>query len=142
MFSFGNQAGGKDHRHHFRNMRAGWGSFGGARKLGLSALDCVRNIFVMVVMVAMAAGAETDAFETAVVPVLKGGCISCHNNGLYSGGLNLEAEFSQAKSLTTEREAWGRILKRVKNGTMPPRQMPRPAGMDGMIAFLEKTGTE
>jgi hypothetical protein len=110
--------------------------------LGLSALGCVRNIFVMVGIVALAAGAETDAFEMAVLPVLKGGCISCHNNGLYSGGLNLEAEFSQAKSLTTEREAWGRILKRVKNGTMPPRQMPRPAGMDGMVAFLEKTVTE
>ena len=92
----------------------------------------------MMVIAVLAVGAEMDTFETAVVPVLKAGCISCHNNGLYSGGLNLEAEFSQAKSLRTQSEAWGRILKRVKNGTMPPRQTPQPAGMDGMIAFLER----
>ncbi len=82
--------------------------------------------------------AQDATFETSVVPVLRQGCISCHNNGLYSGGLNLEAEFSQAKSLTTQREAWERILKRIRSGTMPPRQAPRPAGIDAMIAFLEK----
>jgi hypothetical protein len=83
--------------------------------------------------------AQNATFETAVVPVLKQGCIPCHNNGLYSGGLNLEAEFSQAKSLITQHEAWERILKRMRNGTMPPRQAPKPAGLDQFIAFLEKT---
>jgi hypothetical protein len=36
----------------------------------------------MIVIAVLAAGAETGTFETAVVPVLKAGCISCHNNGL------------------------------------------------------------
>jgi hypothetical protein len=63
-------------------MRVGWGRFRGVEKSGLNALDCVRNIFAMIVIAVLAAGAETGTFETAVVPVLKAGCISCHNNGL------------------------------------------------------------
>ncbi|HET8548077.1 MAG TPA: DUF1592 domain-containing protein [Bryobacteraceae bacterium] len=80
--------------------------------------------------------AAATGFETTVQPVLKTTCLPCHNDRLASGGLNLGL-FLTASSLTEQREAWQRILQKLKSGEMPPKGMPRPADkIDALIAFV------
>jgi hypothetical protein len=80
---------------------------------------------------------ENATFATAVLPVLKNSCEPCHNPIEGSGGLNVRA-IENEESLTTDRELWGRVLRRVRDGQMPPRRVARPAGIDEFVAYLER----
>ena len=78
---------------------------------------------------ALAAADSSVGFDQAVKPVLTRSCAGCHNDRMASGNLNL-APFSAASSLVEGRETWNRIVKKVRNGEMPPKGLPRPAQAD------------
>ncbi len=72
------------------------------------------------------------AFDTTVRPVLANACSPCHNDQVTSGGLNL-GPFAKHSSITEQREAWEKILQKLRAGEMPPQGVPRP---DDQIAAL------
>jgi len=76
-------------------------------------------------------------FENTVRPVLARTCTPCHNDQLASGGLNL-GSFTSSGSMTEHREGWEKILRKIRNGEMPPKGVPRPGPqMDALLQFLQ-----
>ena len=69
---------------------------------------------------------DAAGFDKNVKPVLKANCAGCHNTSLMSGGVNL-APYNEASTLTTDREAWDKIVQKIESGEMPPKGVPRPA---------------
>src|SRR4051794_2298188 len=67
------------------------------------------------------------SFDSAVGPVLNKSCMPCHDPRTASGGLNI-AELT-ASSLTTRREEWEKVVRRVSAGEMPPAGVPKPVGL-------------
>ena len=80
--------------------------------------------------------ADTATFEKTVAPVLTKTCTPCHNENVASGGVNI-AQFTQSSSLTTSRDGWDIILRKIRSGEMPPKGIPRPAQMDAVIQYLQ-----
>jgi mono/diheme cytochrome c family protein len=68
---------------------------------------------------------QGGGFETDVRPILQGTCAQCHNERLLSGNLDV-APLLSADSLERERDAWERVLRRLRVGDMPPAGVPRP----------------
>ena len=66
------------------------------------------------------------AFQRDVVSVLQNTCSGCHNSEVSSGGLNV-ANFEKRSSLAQNREGWEIIVRKIRNGEMPPPGIPRPA---------------
>jgi mono/diheme cytochrome c family protein len=88
--------------------------------------------FALAVQVHAQGNAAT--FETVVIPVLRSTCYSCHNEQVASGGLNLKALGAVAEN----REDWEMVLGKLKAGEMPPPPVPKPAGLDAMVSYLER----
>jgi hypothetical protein len=81
--------------------------------------------------------ADPSAFEKTVQPVLRQICAPCHNDRLSSGGLNL-SPFSTPTSLTENREAWKKILQKIRTGEMPPKGIPRPAAqLEALTKYVQ-----
>jgi hypothetical protein len=81
--------------------------------------------------------APPAGFDKTVQPVLAKTCAPCHNDQLSSGGLNLKA-FINPASLAEHRDAWERILGKVRSGEMPPKGVPRPEPqIKALMQFLE-----
>jgi hypothetical protein len=85
---------------------------------------------------AVAPKSASRAFDDAVLPVLEQSCLRCHSAQIASGGLNLES-LKNADSLPSHRDEWRMVLLRLKAGEMPPPSVPRPAGLDRMISYLD-----
>src|SRR6516165_7923192 len=79
---------------------------------------------------------DSSTFDKTVAPVLAKTCTPCHNESLASGGVNI-AQFTQSSSLTTSRDGWDIILRKIRSGEMPPKGVPRPAQMDAVIQYLQ-----
>src|SRR5438046_803042 len=58
--------------------------------------------------------------------LLKTYCISCHQGKSPAGGFDM-TQLAGAASLSQQPERWSRILTRVRNGEMPPKNLPAPA---------------
>jgi hypothetical protein len=65
-------------------------------------------------------------FQDTIRPLLQRNCFTCHNAKLKTGGLNLET-FATPESLTTDREKWELVLRKLQSGEMPPKGLPRPS---------------
>ena len=82
---------------------------------------------------------QADEFDTAVRPVLAGTCGTCHNPQVTSGGLDV-AGLATPASPTRDRDAWEKILRRLRAGDMPPAgtRRPAPEQMAAMTAYIER----
>ncbi len=102
-----------------------------------SGYTCIAALTACALM-AQQRPAAGPGFDKAVQPVLSKSCAPCHNDQLASGGLNLKA-FATPASVAEHREAWERILRKVKSGEMPPKGVPRPpdAQTKALVQFLE-----
>src|SRR5689334_5212568 len=94
-----------------------------------------RTILMALSVCACGFAADSPTFEKAVAPVFTSACTGCHNESMASGNLDI-APFTKASSLTTNREGWDAILRKLRAGEMPPKGVPRPAALDGAIQFL------
>lgn len=85
-----------------------------------------------------AADVAPAGFDSAVKPVLSKTCALCHNDKLSSGGLNVTPFLSPA-SITTYREGWETIVRKLQAGEMPPKGIPRPpeAQMQALIHYVQ-----
>jgi len=80
--------------------------------------------------------ADAPSFEKTVQPILTQTCSACHNEQNASGELNIEA-FTKHASLTENRRDWQRIIDKLKGGEMPPPPVPKPAGLDALIQYVQ-----
>lgn len=81
---------------------------------------------------------DAQGFEKFVQPALADSCSGCHNDRNASGGLNLGL-FTEAVTLTSRRDEWEVILRRVEAGEMPPEGAPKDAAqLAAMLGFLKK----
>ncbi len=87
-----------------------------------------------------APGGETGG-AAAVTPraVLDGYCITCHNERLRTGGLNLEADAVDAADPSRHADVWEKVIAKLRTGAMPPPGRPRPeeATYDAVASRLE-----
>jgi hypothetical protein len=78
-----------------------------------------------------------DNFDTSVKPLLNKSCTPCHNDRNQSGGVNI-VPFTHPDSVSSYRDDWERILRKVRSGEMPPKGFPRPdeAQINGLLNFV------
>lgn len=99
----------------------------------------MRSLLVLIlVLVTRLPGASQDpSFENVVEPVLRRNCTLCHNATLSSGGLNLEP-FTSRASLSDSRNAWEKILAKIRTGEMPPKGAPKPSHeqIQGVLSYV------
>lgn len=81
-------------------------------------------MFLMLLFLA----ADPSGFQ-ATQTILKKNCAGCHSGAKPSGGFSL-AKVASEKSLDEETRAWVRVLTRVREGEMPPKQAPALAMAD------------
>jgi len=91
-------------------------------------------VCLLAVAAPLHAQGNAATFETAVQPVLQKTCYACHSEQLASGGLNLKA----LGAVADNREDWEVVLAKLKAGEMPPPPVPKPAGLDAMVAYLDR----
>ncbi len=77
------------------------------------------------------------AFDKAVKPLFDSTCSMCHAAGTASGGLNIE-QYMTVASLSSDRDEWDKIVRRLKAGEMPPAALPRTDEMTAQIATAVK----
>jgi mono/diheme cytochrome c family protein len=80
----------------------------------------------------------SSGFEQSVQPVLKRNCHGCHNPALKSGDLDL-ASFKDASSIATGLAEWEKVATKLRDGTMPPKGVPRPpqADVEAAAAWIQ-----
>ncbi len=74
----------------------------------------------------VAQGPAKPSFDHSVAPLLTRNCLSCHNDRVQSGSVNLNPLTSPATVLAN-REDWEKVVQKVRSGEMPPKGMPRPS---------------
>ena len=81
--------------------------------------------------------ASSAATASAARQLLDQYCVVCHNQRVKSGGLALDT--LDVKDVGRDAETWGKVLRKVRDGMMPPERMPRPgpAAIDAFIGWLE-----
>ena len=76
-------------------------------------------------------GVPCAANEPTVFNFVREHCLGCHNDTKTSGDLNLRALQVQGRQTFDEsREAWQRVVSKLKTGEMPPAKSRRPATED------------
>ncbi|MGA3098046.1 MAG: DUF1592 domain-containing protein [Bryobacteraceae bacterium] len=84
-----------------------------------------------------APASAAPTFEKVVAPVLDNTCSMCHNSQLASGGFDAEA-FMAPQSLADKRDGWERILEKLRDGEMPPKDVPRTqAEIDALVKYVQ-----
>ncbi|MFN0050870.1 MAG: DUF1592 domain-containing protein [Planctomycetales bacterium] len=87
---------------------------------GALALMCWLWTFVA----AFGSDSDADRYQRQIEPVLVEFCYGCHGDGMRKGGVSLD-QFASREALLADRELWGKVLKNVRAGIMPPAGAPR-----------------
>ena len=66
-----------------------------------------------------------EQFSSSIRPYLTKNCQACHNAKNKTGGIAVD-HLTSAATLTTDADAWEKILRKVKTGEMPPTGFPKP----------------
>ncbi|MES1255861.1 MAG: DUF1592 domain-containing protein, partial [Acidobacteriota bacterium] len=64
-------------------------------------------------------------------------CAGCHNQTRASGGLDVKV-LERGDSLTTHRAEWEAVYRKLAAGGMPPAGVPKPAGLAGVVSYLDR----
>ena len=83
--------------------------------------------------------AAQTANPAANAALLQRYCAGCHNNRLKTGGVTLQGiDLAKASS---QAELFEKVLRKVKNGQMPPAGAPRPdaGSVTAQTKWLEQT---
>jgi mono/diheme cytochrome c family protein len=123
----------------------------GARTVRLSAWLLAAVALVMASGTRLAVSAAQDARlkpgppsevlrkvdTTATAATLNQYCVTCHNPRLKTGGFVIEP--TSVQDIGSTAEAWEKVVRKLRTGTMPPPGVPRPdaAGYEALAASLE-----
>lgn len=99
-------------------------------------LPTIRLHVAALAAAATACGALAGSFSKTVQPFVAKNCIACHNAKTLSGGLSLEARRA-ADFASKDRDVWEKVATRVRSGDMPPKPLPRPAGVEVFAGFID-----
>ena len=74
---------------------------------------------------------------TQYAAVVKQYCVTCHNDRLKTAGLSLEA--LDITNMSAGRDAWEKVVRRLRRGAMPPEGVRRPdkATYEGLTTWIE-----
>jgi hypothetical protein len=64
----------------------------------------------------------------------------CHSAGVASGGLNID-QYAGVDSLSTGRDEWDKIVRKLQAGEMPPKEIPQSDETKAQIAAAVKFAT-
>src|SRR5207249_3057549 len=64
-------------------------------------------------------------FHEGIEPILATYCFSCHGGGMNKGGVALDA-FDSDEALLGHPDLWGKVLRNLRAGIMPPAKRSRP----------------
>ena len=92
----------------------------------------------MAVSTRAATPVDQAEFDKNVAPVFTKSCSQCPNAELLTGDLDV-ATLKSVDSLTTNREVWKRILRKLNSGQMPPPGAARPPEQQvkALVSFVE-----
>ena len=109
------------------------------------------SIFALVLVAVIGSVAQDTAAaqsrEVAAAPTVGSGadvravldqyCVSCHNDTLLTAGLALDGP--DVGNPGRDPDIWERVIRKLRNGTMPPASRPRPdeATYDAVAGWLE-----
>jgi mono/diheme cytochrome c family protein len=81
-----------------------------------------------------ATGSDASTAHRAVVTQY---CVTCHNNRLKSGGLELDGV--DIDKLGDHPDVWEKVVRKVRAGVMPPQgsRRPEPAVLQGLVSYIE-----
>jgi mono/diheme cytochrome c family protein len=85
------------------------------------------------------AGGQQPAPEQQNRALMNQYCVTCHNQKLKTGGLELDQlDLAHASA---DAEAWEKVVRKVRAGMMPPAGAPRPSrlALDGFAAAVENS---
>ena len=108
------------------------GSQAGARLFALLACGVVASG----VRGATAPGAAD--FHSRVQPILESYCFDCHADGVNKGNVAFD-EFQSDNAVLDNRELWGKALKNLRAGIMPPagKRRPSPAQREKIAQWIK-----
>jgi mono/diheme cytochrome c family protein len=103
------------------------------------AVGCIAT--VTVVLAAQTASPQATPAQVADAAgeraLLNQYCVTCHNEKLKTGGLELDK--LDTAHVAEHAEKWELVVRKLRSGMMPPSGMPRPAWAtyESMVAWLE-----
>jgi len=68
--------------------------------------------------------AQNPASNTAPRALIDQYCVTCHNQRAKTAGLMLDK--MDPTHVAQDREAWEKVVRKLRAGMMPPQGMPRP----------------
>src|SRR5437773_3494266 len=80
---------------------------------------------------------QNPAPNTAPRPLIDQYCVTCHNERIKTAGLMLDK--MDPAHIAQDREAWEKVVRKLRAGMMPPQGMPRPndATYEALTVALE-----
>ncbi len=87
----------------------------------------------IVLFAAVSAACAADTFSQSVQPLLAKNCYLCHSAKNKTADVDL-SQFTAAPSLAHDPELWEKVATKLRDGTMPPKGMPRPKQADAEAA--------
>ncbi len=74
-------------------------------------------------------GRLAEEYPEQILPLVQKHCLKCHSAEKKKGGLDL-ASFGTVADVRSHSRTWQKVLRRLRDGEMPPRNSPQPSGAD------------
>ena len=68
-------------------------------------------------------------YPEGILPLVQTHCMTCHSSEAKKGGLDLE-RFRSVADVRSHLRTWQKVLRRLRDGEMPPRNSPQPSSAD------------
>ncbi|MEE3364202.1 MAG: DUF1587 domain-containing protein, partial [Planctomycetota bacterium] len=68
-------------------------------------------------------------YPEGILPLVQTHCMTCHSFEAKKGGLDLE-RFRSVADVRSHLRTWQKVLRRLRDGEMPPRNSPQPSSAD------------
>ena len=68
-------------------------------------------------------------YPEGILPLVQTHCMTCHSAEAKKGGLDLE-RFRSVADVRSHLRTWQKVLQRLRDGEMPPRNSPQPSPAD------------
>ena len=80
-----------------------------------------------------------EEYPERILPLVQKHCLKCHSAEKKKGGLDL-ARFGTVADVRSHSRTWQKVLRRLRDGEMPPRNTPQPSAADRMVRELPVGG--
>ncbi|MDP7277537.1 MAG: DUF1592 domain-containing protein [Planctomycetaceae bacterium] len=79
-----------------------------------------------------------EEYPERILPLVQKHCLKCHSHEKKKGGLDL-GRFRTVADVGSQSRTWQKVLRRLRDGEMPPRdsQQPSPADRERLIEWSE-----